>query len=529
MFVGTKYDPQALQGSFDTIVIGSGMGGLTLAALQALSGLRVLVLERHYTAGGFTHSFSRKGYEWDVGVHYVGEVLHSHSPLRRLFDAISQGRLEWADMGSVVDRIDVGDGFIDFAAGKRAFKEGVLAHFPQASKDIDRYLAAIAAGERDMARVAAPRMLPGVLDRFAAPLSSLVGLGHFGKTTQEVMAGVTRDARLAGVLTGQWGDYGLPPSQSSFGIHALVARHYLRGAAYPVGGASQIARSIVPTIEASGGQVLVKAEVVKVLIKGNKAIGVQMADGTQVLASTVVSAAGIDTTARQLLPRRVAERLFPVKKRIAPSVGHVGLNLGFKASTEELGLERANMWLHASPDHDANMARFMDNDAAAFPFVYASFPSAKDPTWAARHPQRSTVDLIAAAPYARFQQWAEEPWRKRGAEYQDYKAHLSEKMLEVLFRKMPQLRGKIDYQELSTPLSTQTFCNYGSGQLYGLDHTPERFAQSWMRPKTGLDGFYLTGQDVMTCGVGGALFGGVATFAAMRGLASLPTFKRVLT
>ena len=60
----------------DVIVIGSGMGGLATAALLArLHGRKVLVLERHFRAGGFTHTFTRRGgFAWDVGVHYVGEM-----------------------------------------------------------------------------------------------------------------------------------------------------------------------------------------------------------------------------------------------------------------------------------------------------------------------------------------------------------------------------------------------------------------------------------------------------------------------
>ena len=49
------------------------MGGLTTAVFLAKAGKRVLVLEKHYVPGGFTHTFKRKKFEWDVGVHYVGQ------------------------------------------------------------------------------------------------------------------------------------------------------------------------------------------------------------------------------------------------------------------------------------------------------------------------------------------------------------------------------------------------------------------------------------------------------------------------
>ena len=68
-----------LQETYDSIIIGSGMGSLTTAAILAKQGHKVLVLERHYEPGGFTHTFKRKGYEWDVGIHYIGEVQRENS------------------------------------------------------------------------------------------------------------------------------------------------------------------------------------------------------------------------------------------------------------------------------------------------------------------------------------------------------------------------------------------------------------------------------------------------------------------
>lgn len=79
---------------YDAIIIGSGIGSLTTAAILAKDGQKVLVLERHYTAGGFTHIFKRKGYEWDVGVHYIGEVQKKSSVVRQLFDYISDAKIE---------------------------------------------------------------------------------------------------------------------------------------------------------------------------------------------------------------------------------------------------------------------------------------------------------------------------------------------------------------------------------------------------------------------------------------------------
>ncbi|MFT5992576.1 MAG: all-trans-retinol 13,14-reductase, partial [Bradymonadia bacterium] len=78
------------------------MGGMTAAAMLATMGKRVLVLEQHYTPGGFTHTFKRPGYEWDVGVHAVGEVS-LHTTIGRLLKRLTKGKLEWASLGDTYD------------------------------------------------------------------------------------------------------------------------------------------------------------------------------------------------------------------------------------------------------------------------------------------------------------------------------------------------------------------------------------------------------------------------------------------
>ena len=106
---------------------------------------------------------------------------------------------------------------------------------------------------------------------------------------------------------------------------------------------------------------------------------------------------------------------------------------------------------------------------------------------------------------------------KRGDDYNNLKENLSQRLLEVLFTQMPHLRGKVDHYELSSPLTTQHFVNYDKGEIYGLDHTPDRFRQKFLQPRTPIKNLYLTGQDIVTCGVGAALFSGVLTTAAMTG------------
>ena len=139
MIQSYKKNPQ-LDKSYDVILIGTGIGCLCAGALLAKSGNKVLLLERHYTPGGFTHVFKRKGFEWDVGIHYIGEVQRPNSILRKLFDYVSDNKLKWDDMGKIYDRIIIGKEHFDFIKGVDNFKSKMGEYFPNEIKAIEKYI-----------------------------------------------------------------------------------------------------------------------------------------------------------------------------------------------------------------------------------------------------------------------------------------------------------------------------------------------------------------------------------------------------
>ncbi|WP_033957063.1 phytoene desaturase family protein [Psychroserpens jangbogonensis] len=509
-----------LQETYDTIIIGSGMGGLATAAILAKEGQKVLVLEKHYTPGGFTHVFKRKGYEWDVGIHYIGEMQRETSLLKKLFDYISNGELKWADMGDVYDRIIIGDQQYDFVKGVKNFKKQMIAYFPKEEQAINAYV--------DLVFKAVKTSKNYYISKGISPLwNTLFGkflkkpfYKYSDKTTYEVLRSLTTNETLIKVLTAQYGDYGLPPKQSSFSMHASVARHYFDGGSFPIGGSSQIAKKVDPIIAASGGTVLVSAEVDEVIIKKNTAVGVRMKDGKQFRAANIVSNAGIMTTYNTLLPLQTVEKqqLKKQLQKVKQSVAHASLYIGLDGTPEELGIPKTNYWVYPKDnDHDTCIKNYLKDISQPFPLVYLSFPSAKDPDWSNRYPGKSTIDVITLIPFETFEKWEGTPWKKRGEDYEAKKEEIAQRLLKEVYKQLPQVEGKINCYELSTPLTTQHFVNYEKGEIYGLDHSPSRYRQPFLKPKTTIKNFYLTGQDIVTAGVGGALFSGVLTSMAITG------------
>ncbi|MFK7906918.1 MAG: phytoene desaturase family protein, partial [Chitinophagales bacterium] len=294
--------------------------------------------------------------------------------------------------------------------------------------------------------------------------------------------------------------------------------HYFSGGNFPIGGSARVFETMLPLITKPGGAVLVSAEVDEIIVEKNKAVGVRMKDGKEFRAKTIVSGAGIMTTYKTLLPPAIVEKhgLKKQLKKIKNSVAHACLYVGFEASPEKLQLPKANYWIYPSEGtHDECVDRYKQDINAEFPVVYVSFPAAKDPDWNNRYPNKSTVDIITLMPYEIFEQWEDTRWKKRGADYEALKEKISQRLLEALYKLEPQLKGKVAYYELSTPITTKHFINYEKGEIYGLDHSPDRFKNKFLRPHTPIKNLYLTGQDVVSAGVGAALFSGLITASAM--------------
>lgn len=518
---------------FDAIVVGSGIGGLSVASLLAKEGKKVLVLERHYEIGGYTHTFQRKGFTWDVGLHYVGQVHIAGTALNKVFRYISDEQLTWAPLDENYDRAVFGTERFNFVRGRDNLKNALKIFFPDAKDhvSIDAYFQLLADVDAVGVSYYIEKVLPPLLSKLFGSLLRKKVLAFSDRTTLDVLRSITENKKLIGVLTSQYGDYGLPPSKSSFYMHALLANHYMEGAGYPVGGAKKIAQTIIPVIEKAGGAVVFLADVKHVIVDKNRAVGVEMMDGKKFYGTSIISDTGVVHSFSSLLPPDTRQRhhLDEQLTQLEPSAAHVGLYLGIKGSAKELKLPACNYWLFpAEYDHELNQSRYTNFDST-LPVSYISFPAAKDPEWQRTHPDTSTVEVIVIVPYDWFSSWENTTRKKRGDEYEKRKQQLGEQLLQELYRVEPQLQGRIEYMEVSTPLTTKTFTNHQHGEIYGVAHTPSRFRQRFLKPVTPVKNFYLTGQDAFIASIAGGLMGGILCASAILKKDILSKIKRTIS
>lgn len=527
---GKRYRTGRADDHYDAIVIGSGIGGLCNAALLSKLGQKVCVLEQHYTAGGFTHTYENQGYEWDVGVHYIGDVHKPHSPLRRIFDVITDGKLKWAPMDDCYDRIIIEDRQYDFRVGREQFKDMLKERFPEESEAIDEYVRLVDRVSQSMRSFFFGQATSPAIGKLHRSLRRFMVPKECTMTVREVLEGLTQNQELIAVLCGQWGDYGMVPAEATFLMHASVAKHYFAGGNYPVGGSWKISDTIIPVIRSTGGEVFTYAKVDEIVLEKGKAVGVRLDNGDVLKADKIVSSVGARLTYGKLLPEDERKKYNYEKKldTVKASGSSLCMFIGFKGDAQELKLPKTNLWIYPSADHEGNVEKFAADKNAEFPLLYVSFPSAKDPEWKEHYPGKSTVQVITMAPYEWFEKWSGSTWKQRGEDYEALKEMFAQRMLKALYKQMPQLEDALDFYELATPLSTEWFHLYDRGEIYGLDHDPDRFNQDWLHPKSPVKNLYMTGQDVVTAGIGGALMGGLLTTGAMVGLKEFGKVNRML-
>ncbi len=524
------YSKHIPEGPFDYIVIGSGMGGMTAAAFLAKVGKRVLVLEQHYVPGGFTHVFRRPGFEWDVGVHAVGEVT-DHSLTGRLLKKLTDGRLEWAPLGPVYDELHYPDGVrVDLPDSPAQLRENLLDAFPDERDAIDGYIHEVRAVSKAMKGYYLSRTLPKALAPLLRRSVAKDAHAQLARRTKDVLDELTDNEQLKAVFAAQWGYYGSVPSRSSFAIQALTVKHFMHGAYYPVGGSSEIATQLLQTVKDAGGWTTIRADVDEILIENKRAVGVRLSDGRVARATNIVSAAGVSATVRRLLPSdvRAADWIDAIED-LPPAPAHVCLYLGFEGDIREDGATAANKWFYESfnTEHKEWDVRDQD-DLPEAPVLYVSFPSLKDPLHEPGPSTRHTGEVVTFVPWAPFEKYLGTRWHKRGEEYEEFKRALTARMLKQLKKHMPTLEDKVVHAELSTPVTTDHFTRPLMGSIYGLEPTVERFENPWLRPRSPIPGLYFAGSEVGTVGVIGAMLGGVLAAAAAEPVRTMPILKAAI-
>jgi all-trans-retinol 13,14-reductase len=431
--------------------------------------------------------------------------------LGRLLDWLAEGELRFIDIGNPYERVRIGDGF-EFAIRhpEKAFRADLLERFAHEREAIGAWFADCADARAAAAAMFSLRALPSV-SGWALRQWRGERIERWARMTLAERLSRIADPNLRAVLGARWGNHGSPPAQAPFIEHALVTGSYEAGAYYPVGGPARFAQTLVPVIEAAGGELRCGADLRRIEMDSGHASGVTYLHGEAMRhesARVVISAAGIANTVAAL-PAEVAPLWQDELAELRPGLAYVALYLGMEGDIATAGAGAANVWIYGNDDIGRLWRAPADEDA---PALFVTFPSLKDPCMG----PRPTAEVIALCDRDAFGPWlARCDDGPRSADYLGFKAGVEQRLLAQFARHFPALAPRVRYSELSTPLTQRRIVRAPDGATYGIEMSAARLTTPALHVRTPVPGLLLAGQDVSSPGVQGAFMGGLMAAASV--------------
>ncbi|BBX16791.1 phytoene dehydrogenase [Mycolicibacterium duvalii] len=510
----------------EAIVIGAGTGGLTAAAYLAALGRRVLVVDRQPMPGGNTASFTHDGYEFDIGLHYLGGWAGSHPGLRAVLEPLGID-LRYRELDP--DGFDelVFDGMtFRVPRGIEEFRARLHEQFPDERDRIDRHLRRIATITDELEAAAPVRFEP-------RSLLSTVWRTRVAAATAPVTLGRWFDhlgcsPRLRTVLNWCHGIAGVAPSEISLGMHAVGVMHYLAGAWYPEGGGRSVVNALLRVILDHGGEVLLDSEAELIHVDDHGVCGVRVTDsvGTshELRTRAVISAADIKHTYGRLLaevdiPARVQRRVRNYRMAAPLFVDYLILDRDLRAE----GVSNHN-WLVCTDDDVDGLYKACARGESRIGSAFITAASVKDPD----NPRlcragQTNLQVMSIAPAGRGFWGDNDAYARRKSEFRDA-------LLAVAERAIPGLRDAIVYEESASPVTWERYLRNSGGTSYGIAATPDQWMLRRPGAKTDIPGLFLAGASTRTGhGITGVAIGGMEAAALAAGAPRWPLHRSART
>lgn len=505
------------------IIIGTGAGGLAAAAYLAKDGFDVLALDQSEHIGGYLNPFERSGFQFNPGVHYVGEC----QPGQTLYEVLAGLGMEPSSMFCELDP----EGFdvyrfpgleVRACRGLDAYRERLSEVFPHERQGLGRLFDIVRSFGAFMHSLAALQH-----GRFRAQHArGLMNAGAFfrwtSRTFKELLEETLHDPRARSVIAAAGGTYGLPPSRASAAAGLGLLLHYDGGAFFPRGGAAALRDTLVDTARRHGARFRTGARVSRIVLKDGRVQGVELAGGERIEADVVVSDADPVITFGELLPAdALPSRLVEKVRRTEPSLGTFAVYLGMRRDLRHHGLGRFSVWDYPDWNIDALYAPVFEGRMADEPMFFLSPNSLKDDSGAMAPAGGSTLEVITFAPYSIFERWRGGRPGGRGPEYEAEKERIAGRLLEAVDRRYPGLVGDVAVREITTPLTNESYTLAPRGGAYGPAITPAQAGFKRFRPITPIGNLFLAGAGVFSDGVAPCLASGrVAARLAARSVAA---------
>jgi phytoene dehydrogenase-like protein len=522
--------------SYDAIVVGGGHNGLVNGAYLAKAGLRTLILERRHLVGGAAITE-----ELVPGFHFTTfsyalsllrpDIIHELELVRYGFLPIL--------MPSSFAPMENGDYLLLGPDRDENIRE-IMRHSAHDADAMDRY-------EHDMERVCHllkplfDRVPPNIFGKTEQDLADTAWLtGHLGTAPAKVLHDAVRlltgsaadfldDYFESDILKGYLASSGIigtkvgPMSQGSGLVllyHSLGEHDGHFGSwAFHKGGNGGFTQVLARAAQGFGAQILLDAEVDRVIVDDGRAVGVALVDGTELRASTVVSA---------LDPRRTFSQLVEPRELPADLVENID-RMRFQGTSAKVNFALDGVPRYPALGDRTDQYRGFTNIGPTMEYLERAFDDGKY-GWYSKRPYidcaiQSLVDPDMAPPgkhvMSCFVQYA--PYHLRGSDWDTERQRFGDTVQATLESFFPGFGELVVHREVVTPLDIERVVGLTEGNIFaGEFFAPQMYffrpAPGWSQYRTPIDGYYQCGSGTHP---GGCVMGAPGKLASTQILADL--------
>ncbi len=450
---------------YDTVVIGSGIGGLCCGALLAKVGLKVLVLEQHFKIGGYAHNFKRRNFIFETGIHSVplgpdGTLMHI---LKTLGIDKQIVPIELPEMY----HIDIPEGSYTMPSRKNEIDD-FLRSFCRNSEELAPLFNEF---DRFYQHICEPVF--GYEKNYLPEDISFVSSFH-NLSYADHLKSLFTNPRIFTLLTAQWPYSGIS-AEAGGALFSLTMYllHYRDGSYFCKGGFSTLAKAFSDVITSHGGAVLTRKKVNKLIIENNRVCKVQTSDNCVFNTKTVVSNISPFVLHSELIEEENrGKRWLRRLSNLNSSVSCVIVYLGMKPGYHTLLPNTFSFWFESS-DFDEIYRNIRENRKEKIDHLIRL-----KGTDEGDYPTLTLMNFVKKS-YSNN-------WRSE-------KMFIAEKMIAKLESLHPGISNYIEIMEVGSPETFERYTGNTAGALYGFESVKEMYGEAKIPVTTHIPNLFQTG------------------------------------
>jgi len=493
--------------SYDAIVIGAGLGGLTTGAKLSIKGKKVLVIEQHNIPGGCATTFRRNDFKIEVGLHMI-DGLDDDDPKQKIFKEL--GVFDHINFIRVPEFYKFVKQEIEITIPDN-YKEAInvlTERYPAEKSGIHKFFRIMLALRKEVNKLPRKKWRKLLFMSFIYVLAPHI-IMYEKKSLGQLLDSLFENEELKLVLLANLGYYHNNPYTLSLLYYSIAQGSYFSGGGYFIKGGSQMLSDyLASVIEDHNGTVLLRHKVNEIVIKEGAAIGVKYSKISAV-NSEQVTVHGKCIIANTAVPNVINELIKESRAKIklsnvvglpkiAPSI--LSVYLCFKKPPKELGNQiYSTIFFDPGISNQKHMEEFHHKDFSKRTYIFVDY-SAIDSGLA---PEGKSFGVISTMDYlSEWESLPEDLYKKR-------KKEAAQILIDRLDKFIPGTKSAIEYYEVGTPRTIKSYTLNPNGTGYGYAQLPNQtgrkrvkikspipnlyFASAWTEPGHGFTGAILSG------------------------------------